>query len=114
MRPRRNFMETNWAKMNMFQPMTRLREWANMSPSHPEFYADIEQVQADALHVADRHDLLEKINKDAQKHIWYQIGSEGNGNLDISWQERAEQMEKRLYWLVNEFHGSEWSYFWTT
>lgn len=80
--------------MTLFQPMHRLREWCALDP-HAATYG-IAQVQADALHVLNRHDLLHRIGEEREKHIWYQQGTEGNGNVDISWQERAEDMERKL------------------
>ena len=91
--------------MNFFQPMTRLREWAEAKVT---LLSDLPQVRADALHVLDRHDLLHRIGEEREKYIWYQTGSEGNGNIDISWQERAEQMEARLMWLTRRLDGCKW------
>ena len=79
--------------MTLFQPMHRLREWCRSDEPRE---ANLTQVQADALHVLDRHDLLHRIGDEREKHIWYQQGTEGNGNVDISWRERAEEMETRL------------------
>src|SRR5665213_1770005 len=95
--------------MTLFQPMHRLREWA----SNPfPFLLDIPQVQADALHVLDRHDLLHRMAEERKKHIWYRVGTEGNGNVAISWQERAEEMERKLeaaksvLWMAERYSQS--------
>jgi hypothetical protein len=89
--------------MTLFQPFHRLREWAT---TFPYATGDLQQVQADALHVLNRHDLLHRMADEREKHIWYQQGTEGNGNVDISWQERAEQMEARLRYIETHMRGT--------
>ncbi len=81
--------------MNLFQAMERIRAWT-MPENRGKLTYDLDQIQIDARHVLDRHDLLHQIGERREKAIWYQNGSEGNGNIDISWQERAEEMERKL------------------
>ncbi len=78
-----------------FEPMKliavteRLRAWASVSEQ-----ASLDQVQEDIKFILDSHLDYYKRYEKWGKAYWYQIESEGNGNVSISWRERAEEMEK--------------------
>lgn len=91
-------------EMNLFQPFERLRVWAEPDGDN-DTLADVRQ---DVRHVLDSHKRLWDTGRDNQRHIWYQSGSEGNDNIDISWRERAEELERKLnaalsvMWMAKE------------
>jgi hypothetical protein len=91
--------------MKTMQVTERLKTWCDgyaINGGVTQAIEDIKWLLADHLRLFAE-------NRDKESDIWYQTEKSDNGNVSISWRERAEEMETRLNWLTKQFHDMKWS-----